>query len=51
MLYVNLNLRKEHLFLCSAPFLWYLREEKFEIQIWTSENDSYDYSPSVIINR
>ena len=40
----ELKFTKEHLFLCSAPFLWYLREEKLEIQIWTSENDSYDYS-------
>ncbi|CAF1141894.1 unnamed protein product [Adineta ricciae] len=40
----ELKFTKEHLFLCSAPFLWYLREEKLEMQIWTSENDSYDYS-------
>lgn len=40
----ELKFTKEHLFLCSAPFIWYLREEKLEIQIWTSENDSYDYS-------
>ena len=43
----ELQFNKEHLFLCSEPFLWYLREEKLEIQIWTSDNDSYDYSPSV----
>ncbi len=43
----ELKFTKEHLFLCSSPFLWYLREEKFEIQIWTSENDSYDYSQSL----
>jgi hypothetical protein len=40
----ELKFTKEHLFLCSAPFIWYLREEKLEIQVWTSENDSYDYS-------
>ena len=43
----ELQFHKEHLFLCSEPFLWYLREEKLEIQIWTSENDSYDYSPTL----
>jgi len=43
----ELKFTKEHLFLCSAPFLWYLREEKLEIQIWISENDSYDYSQSL----
>jgi C2 domain-containing protein 3 len=43
----ELQFNKEHLFLCSAPFLWYLREEKLEIQIWTSENDTYDYSQSL----
>ncbi len=43
----KLDFNKEHLFLCSAPFLWYLREEKLEIQIWTSENDTYDYSQSL----
>ncbi|CAM4925264.1 unnamed protein product [Rotaria socialis] len=43
----ELKFSKDHLFLCSAPFLWYLREEKLEVQIWTSDNDSYDYSPSV----
>jgi hypothetical protein len=43
----ELKFTKEHLFLCSSPFLWYLREEKFEIQIWTSDNDSYDYSQSL----
>ena len=40
----ELQFHKEHLFLCSEPFLWYLREEKLEIQIWTSETDTYDYS-------
>ena len=40
----DLKFRKEHLFLCSAPFLWYLREEKFEIQIWTSDNSSGEFS-------
>lgn len=40
----ELQFHKEHLFLCSEPFLWYLREEKLEIQIWTSENDTFDYS-------
>jgi hypothetical protein len=43
----DLQFHKEHLFLCSAPFIWYLREEKFEIQIWTSDNDTYDYSSSL----
>jgi hypothetical protein len=43
----ELKFTKEHLFLCSAPFLWYLREEKLEIQIWISENDTYDYSQSL----
>ncbi|CAF0935186.1 unnamed protein product [Adineta steineri] len=43
----ELQFNKEHLFLCSAPFLWYLREEKLEIQIWMSENDTYDYSQSL----
>ncbi|CAF1190222.1 unnamed protein product [Rotaria sordida] len=43
----ELQFNKEHLFLCSEPFLWYLREEKLEIQIWTSENDTYDYSQSL----
>ena len=42
----ELQFSKEHLFLCSAPFLWYLREEKLEIQIWTSEIDVHDYSQS-----
>jgi hypothetical protein len=42
----TLDFNKEHLFLCTAPFFWYLREEKLEIQIWTSENDTYDYSQS-----
>ncbi|CAF2487401.1 unnamed protein product [Rotaria sp. Silwood2] len=44
----ELQFNKEHLFLCSDPFLWYLREEKLEIQIWTSENDTYDYSQSLV---
>ncbi|CAF1106445.1 unnamed protein product [Rotaria sp. Silwood1] len=43
----ELKFTKDHLFLCSAPFLWYLREEKLEIQIWISDNDSYDYSQSL----
>lgn len=43
----ELKFTKEHLFLCSSPFLWYLREEKLEIQIWISENDSYDYSQTL----
>jgi hypothetical protein len=43
----ELQFNKEHLFLSSAPFLWYLREEKLEIQIWISENDTYDYSQSL----
>ncbi|CAF2632795.1 unnamed protein product [Rotaria sp. Silwood2] len=43
----ELKFTKDHLFLCSAPFLWYLREEKLEVQIWTSDNDSYDYSQSL----
>ncbi|CAF3248775.1 unnamed protein product [Rotaria socialis] len=43
----ELQFNKEHLFLCSEPFLWYLREEKLEIQIWSSENDTYDYSQSL----
>ncbi len=43
----ELDFNKEHLFLCSAPFLWYLREEKLEIQIWSSENETYDYSHSL----
>ena len=42
----ELKFSKEHLFLCSSPFIWYLREEKLEIQIWTSENDSYDFTES-----
>jgi hypothetical protein len=42
----TLDFNKEHLFLCTAPFFWYLREEKLEIQIWSSENDTYDYSHS-----
>ena len=46
MLICELDFNKEHLFLCTAPFLWYLREEKLEIQIWASENDAYDYSQS-----
>lgn len=44
MMICQLDFNREHLFLCTAPFLWYLREEKLEIQIWTSENDAYDYS-------
>ena len=36
------------MFLCGEPFLWYLREEKLEIQIWTSESDIYDYSQSLM---
>lgn len=40
----DLKFHKEHLFLCSAPFLWYLREEKFEIQIWTSDSSNGDFS-------
>ncbi|CAF3575312.1 unnamed protein product [Rotaria sordida] len=43
----ELKFTKDHLFLCSAPFLWYLREEKLEIQIWISDNDSYDYSQTL----
>ncbi|CAF4661027.1 unnamed protein product, partial [Rotaria magnacalcarata] len=43
----DLQFNREHLFLCSEPFLWYLREEKLEIQIWSSENDTYDYSQSL----
>jgi hypothetical protein len=43
----DLQFTKEHLFLSSTPFLWYIREEKLEIQIWTSENDTYDYSQSL----
>ena len=43
----ELKFSKEHLFLCSAPFLWYLREEKLEIQIWTSENDALDHSSTL----
>ncbi|CAF0752136.1 unnamed protein product [Didymodactylos carnosus] len=42
----ELKFNKEHLFLCSSPFIWYLREEKFEIQIWTSENDHYEQAQS-----
>ncbi|UJR25905.1 hypothetical protein I4U23_007253 [Adineta vaga] len=42
----DLQFTKEHLFLSSAPFFWYLREEKLEIQIWMSENDTYDYTQS-----
>ncbi len=44
----KLDFNKEHLFLSSPPFLWYLREEKLEIQIWISENDTYDYSQSLV---
>ncbi|CAF0774338.1 unnamed protein product [Adineta ricciae] len=43
----ELQFLKEHLFLASAPFYWYLREEKLEIQIWMSENDTYDYTQSL----
>jgi hypothetical protein len=43
----KLDFNKEHLFLYSTPFLSYLREEKLEIQIWISENDTYDYSQSL----
>ncbi|CAF0929940.1 unnamed protein product, partial [Didymodactylos carnosus] len=42
----ELKFTKEHLFLCSSPFIWYLREEKFEIQIWTSESDYYEQEQS-----
>lgn len=40
----DLQFNKEHLFLCSEPFLWYLREEKLEIQIWTSESEVFEFS-------
>jgi len=43
----KLDFNKEHLFLYSTPFLSYLREEKLEIEIWISENDTYDYSQSL----
>lgn len=43
----KLDFTKEHLFLINHPFLQYLREEIFEIQIWISENNIYDYTQSL----